>query len=81
MSTNKHFIWVNITGGVIGFSPEEIVAFEVGYRQISRWVEYWDYFNFVFAHDLFEGQEATGFSALWHDDEAWRELERLHRSR
>lgn len=74
----KHYIWVNITGGVMGFDPREIADFEVVF-DISlkpHGADYWDAFNYHF-DDLLDGKEATGFSVLWHDEQAWRHLHHL----
>lgn len=76
------YSWINIAGGVIGLEPVEIAEYEKSYqimRQIASQTDYWDYFNWCFARCL-DGNRASGFSALWHYEKAWKKLDELRRT-
>ncbi len=63
---SSHYIYVNITGGIMGFLPEDIAAFEHELHALTGFIGYWEFFNWAFS-DLLEGKEATGFSAAFTD--------------
>ncbi len=73
------YIWVSVDSGVMGFEPEEIIAFENELNALNKMtsgIDYWDYFNYVHAAAL-QGQRAYCFSAVWHFEKAWAMLEYL----
>ncbi len=71
-------IWVCVYGGVIGFEPEEIAAFEREYRQNANRtsVDFWNCFNWHF-REVLSGNEALCFSSLWTKPSAWKRLNEL----
>lgn len=73
--TNE-YLWVNVTGGVMGFTPEQIIAFETEYATMKQYASYWDYFNHYFRDDL-DGKAALGYSVLWYFEKPFKQLDRL----
>lgn len=64
-------IWVSVFGGVIGFSPEDIIAVEDSWNELKELCgseisddEYWSYFSWYFEDEL-DGRIATDYSAGW----------------
>lgn len=80
MSEHKHYIWVNVPGGVQGYTPEDIHEFEKEWAVELRLYpnQYWDMFNF---HFMENGEEpgANGYSSICSDSEAWNALYKLRR--
>ena len=78
---SKHLIWVCVTGGVIGFEPYEIAAFEIEAEKQKVVVGCEDFDKWAFFNEYFEDElcfrEAYAYSALWRDEEAWEEVETL----
>ncbi len=75
------FVSVPSWNSVIGFPPEDIVKLERNYYRLQKVIsdiDYWNYFTYFYS-DVLDGHRATSFSALWHFDQAWRELDRLRR--
>ena len=85
---NKHipvYLWVNITGGVLGFSIGEILAFEADYKELQSRVKdisigYWNYFEYYFAEEL-DGRSTSGYSAIWNHRENWLAYEVMKEER
>lgn len=81
MTERKHYIWVNVPGGVQGYTPESIHEFE---KEMSVELklypnQYWDIFNFYFEMETGENPGANGYSGICSDSEAWDELNKLRR--
>lgn len=74
----QHCIWICVAGGVMGFSPEEILEFEQEYHRHMEpvGISYWNGFNLYYEY-LLGASEATDFSELWRDDVAMMQLNRL----
>ena len=77
----QHYIWVLITGGIMGFTPEEIVRFEYHFKASHLSAEhYWPMFQWYFEPEIGKIADPHGFSALHHDPVAWLRLNELRRS-
>ena len=81
MSNKQHYIWVNVPGGVQGYTPESIHEFE---KEMSVELDlcpemYWSIFNFYFEMETGENPGANGYSGICSDSEAWDELNKFRR--
>lgn len=60
-------IWVRITGGVMGFTPEDMRRVRKEWRAVEKYCspsEFWDFFTDFFQEQIGEGKEAYGLAVV-----------------
>ena len=80
--SKQHYIWVNVPGGVQGYTPEHHLTFEKEWADELKLYphRYWDLFNFHFEMETGDDPGAYGYSGICSDSVAWEELYKLRRN-